>query len=286
MRVLVLLLCPLLVLQTEATDWSKIKNMDLKIYDGDTARNEQSAEGRIVGGQEAERHQFPYQVGIIVDDTYLCGGSMITNSVVLTAAHCTYKYSEFVVHLAAQNIMDEGEADRQIVTANHTVTHEAWNADLLHNDIALVFLPSPVSGVGIELSRLPAFSQENFTYSGEIARVSGWGKISDEQIFPNPELKYADVMIAANETDCNIYGTRFVASTMVCVDPELSTGNICNGDSGGPLVYYETDGLPTLIGVVSYGNSDGCESPKPVVFTQVSAYLDWLQINAGVTIQP
>ncbi|KAF4517253.1 hypothetical protein B566_EDAN011637 [Ephemera danica] len=50
------------------------------------------AESRIIGGSPATKHQFPYQVAIITNDQAFCGGSLISSTAVLTAAHCTNKY--------------------------------------------------------------------------------------------------------------------------------------------------------------------------------------------------
>ncbi|KAF4517250.1 hypothetical protein B566_EDAN011634 [Ephemera danica] len=77
----------LFVLGTQATNWNSIVSKRLLVNDNGKTH----PEARIVNGTQAERHQFPYHVGVMVDNAYLCGGSMITNSVVLTAAHCTYK---------------------------------------------------------------------------------------------------------------------------------------------------------------------------------------------------
>jgi secreted trypsin-like serine protease len=58
------------------------------------------------------------------------------------------------------------------------------------------------------------------------------------------------------------------------------------GDSGGPLAFIEDDGIPTLIGVVSFGAAAGCEIGLPAGYTRTSSFLDWIAYNSRVEIRP
>jgi secreted trypsin-like serine protease len=101
----------------------------------------------------------------------------------------------------------------------------------------------------------------------------------------NDELKFTDVNIITN-SECAQYFGPLITANMVCVDTNGGTESPCNGDSGGPLVITESDGLPTEVGIVSFGSGAGCESGAPGVFARVASYLDWIETNTGVTIRP
>jgi secreted trypsin-like serine protease len=100
------------------------------------------------------------------------------------------------------------------------------------------------------------------------------------------ELKFVDLNIITNTECAQYFGPFGITANMLCADTNGGSLATCNGDSGGPLVVTESDGLPTEVGIVSFGTSLGCESGYPEVYARVTRYLDWLETNAGVTIRP
>jgi Trypsin len=101
------------------------------------------------------------------------------NTILSTNQNLSCRYINIEVHLGAQEIYDEAEPNRQIfVTRNYTV-HQNFNEDTLDNDIAVVRMIQGVTGTGISTVRLPSRSQVGTTFTGERARVSGWGRVSD-----------------------------------------------------------------------------------------------------------
>ncbi|XP_059479415.1 brachyurin-like [Neocloeon triangulifer] len=272
--------CLLLVVTSQAADWAKVKPVYRSRH---TLRH--AVRSKIIGGDFATPGQFPYQVGLFLDGSGFCGGSLIKDDVILTAAHCAQGTRTFEAHLGAQNIYDETEANRLIVTSTTGVVHENYQASSINNDIAIVKLPAPVAGNGVGVVRLPAGIQVGETFNGVSARVSGWGRTSDSVSGISPELKFVDVTVIDNSVCRASYG-NIITDTKICVDTLGGTAGTCNGDSGGPLVVQEVDGIYTEIGIVSFGSSAGCESGYPAAFTRVSEYLPWLETNAGVTIRP
>ena len=99
------------------------------------------------------------------------------------------------------------------------------------------------------------------------------------------ELKFVDVNIMPNSQCRNFFGAD-INELKICIDTNGGIEGVCNGDSGGPMVVNESDGIPTEIGLVSFGSSLGCESGWPGVFTRVSEYVDWIAANGNVTIRP
>ncbi|KAF4520238.1 hypothetical protein B566_EDAN009963 [Ephemera danica] len=318
-----LLTCLALVAVVQAVDWANVKP---KVqYVTPVGHSKSKGEGRIIGGSQSEVHQFPYQVGLFMDGLYFCGGSVLSDTIIMTAAHCAEGTGQFEVHLGAQNIYQNNEPDHQVVFTRDYTVHAMWNAQTINNDIAFIRLEAPVSGPGIGIIRLPSRSQQQDTFAGSIATVSGWGAVSDTDTGLSSQLKFANVTVISNSECYIIYGST-INDNKICTDTAGGTQGTCFGDSGGPLAIYEADGLPTQIGIVSFVASAGCESGFPdgltrgdsggplaiyeadglptqigiVSFvasagcesgfpdglTRVTYYLDWLEFNAGIPIRP
>ena len=100
---------------------------------------------RIVGGTEATPHSYPWMAALFVDDQWFCGGSLISDEWVLTAAHCAKDASEMKVSLGAHNVREEAEEGRIELVTRDFFTHEKYSQITLHNDLALVHLPEKVN---------------------------------------------------------------------------------------------------------------------------------------------
>ncbi|XP_044764192.1 chymotrypsin-like [Coccinella septempunctata] len=229
---------------------------------------------RIIGGNEAIPHSIGYQVGIRIEQseiTTFCGGSLITSSYVLTAAHCLRDVVSLEVILGAHNISKREWVQVRLTPKNYTI-HPEWDLAHLTNDIALIKLPKPVkTGLFIKTVALP--KGDNDDYSGDTALLSGWGMTKYNDTIPST-LQYATSTILSNK-DCRKiepFG-KVIEDTHLCLS---SRGRIssCDGDSGGPLV---VEGVQ--VGVVSFTIKQ-CKLTKPSVFTRVSKYLDWIEANS------
>ncbi|XP_071053395.1 brachyurin-like [Onthophagus taurus] len=233
---------------------------------------------RIVGGYEAARNSIPYQAGLFITTpagTFFCGGSLISPTTILTAAHCVDGASSVQVRLGAHSV-SAVESTQVRITSERFTVHSGWDADTLFNDIALVHLPeaAPINE-NIQTIQLPSGDTSDF--AGVSARVSGWGKDSDQAAGISPVLRYVFAPVITNSECSNTFGW-YITSGHVCI---RGTGGIgsCSGDSGGPLV---VDGVQ--IGVVSFGAAAGCELGYPSAFTRVTSFLDWISSNSDVLI--
>merc|ERR1712037_742312 len=241
------------------------------------------AAGRIVGGIEAEEHEWPWQVALFIDDAWFCGGSIISENYILTAAHCVDGASYFDVMAGAHNVRESSEPNRVEVTSYNGWTHPMWNSNDLSGDLALVELPSPLPmNDYISASCLPATGETPAV--GSLVTVTGWGKPSDSAGGISPVLREVRDIPVITNADCNaVYG--IVGDGVVCIDTAGGRGS-CNGDSGGPLVQKASGKAAgdkwTQVGIVSFGASAGCEVGMPAGFTRTEYYLDWIKSETGM----
>ncbi|KAF4527181.1 hypothetical protein B566_EDAN006107 [Ephemera danica] len=275
--VLVLVLCVTVV---QSLEWAKLK----RHYETRPILRQRPSDvdSRIIGGTIARRHQFPHHVGVVLDRVGFCSGSHIAPNIVITVAHCARGASIFDVIFGAQNIDYSDEPDRQEVRTTDVTMHPDWNYNMINNDIAVLVLPVPVSGTGVAPALVPRWSQQSETFLGQMATVSGWGKVSNAG-GSSSELRYVNLTVISN-SECFLTFGDLINESKLCVDTEGGIVGVCGGDSGGPLVVYEQDGQPCQIGIVSFGG-DGCESGEPAVFTRLTSYLGWLE-TFGVTVRP
>nr|AYV99595.1 venom polypeptide [Dolopus genitalis] len=245
---------------------------------------------RITGGQNAQPNQFPYQVGLKLTKfikglpfSAWCGGSLISNKVVLTAAHCLLNSNGGMIYLGAHNRSKPTENGRAMVKVwkSNYILHENYD-DFLHtDDIALIVLPQKVQLTDkIKVINMPQSSK--FDVTGRIAIVSGWGRTGDRKNSTTNILRFADQRIMPDDYCMKPYG--IILPSQICVD--TSNGkSACQGDSGGPLAIEDSKGSNTVVGLTSYGKVYGCEKGYPVIFTRVSFYLNWIHEKTGIPVQ-
>merc|ERR1712042_275677 len=239
--------------------------------------------GKIVGGFEAEEHEWPWIVALFIDDMWFCGGALISDEFVLTAAHCAEDASRFDILAGAHNVREDSEPDRVEITSYNGWTHPQWDSNTLSNDIALIELPSPLSfNDYIKPSCMPMAGDT--ADPNELVTCTGWGKPSDSAGGISPVLRMVEDRPIITNSECNaIYG--IVGSGVVCIDTTGGKGT-CNGDSGGPLnMKYEVTKAGQKwkqVGIVSFGASAGCEVGYPAGFSRVEYYLDWISSETGM----
>merc|ERR1711936_845361 len=238
---------------------------------------------RIVGGFEAEPNQWPWQVALFIDNAWFCGGALISENYVLTAAHCADGASYFDIMAGAHNVRAASEPNRAEVTSFNGWTHPQWDDSTLANDIALIELPSPMSfNDYIKPSCLPTAGDT--ADPKETVTCKGWGKPSDSAGGISPVLRCVDDIPVMSNAECNaVYG--IVGDGIVRIDTTGGRGT-CNGDSGGPLDMMgdmKAAGQQwKQVGVTSFGASAGCEAGLPAGFTRTEYYLDWIMSETGM----
>lgn len=239
----------------------------------------QTTSNMIIKGTTGFPRQFPYQVLLNINTKsgqFYCGGSILNNQWIVTAAHCVFDARSIIVNLGAHAYHGYSESERLTLRSTKWIHHERYNDDSLQNDIALIKLPEPIKFTRfIKAIRLP--KKNSGTFEGRWVNASGWGKTSDS-IWAGPAqlLQHAKLQVISNyecsKTFDNIYSTTLCAQG-------ANYQSTCRGDSGGPLVLNRN----ILVGLSSFGWKS-CTAGKPNGFTRVTSYLDWISKNTGILV--
>lgn len=238
------------------------------------------SDGRIVGGSSASMRERPYQTFVLLGDyqfphRFLCGGTIISDMFVLSAAHCT-----------------EGQTPggSSVVTGMSTITtpipsknqqplqnifdHPDYDSDWLQNDISLIELKCKLTfSETVYPACLP--SHDMCLGNLEPVVVSGYGATTERgDKSSGKQLNQVMVpMVSKNNCDLTIYGVNY---TVAFCAGGVQGYDSCQGDSGGPLVFQDKNKVATVYGVVSWGY--GCaRKGYPGVYTRTSNYLQWIE---------
>ncbi|XP_076387745.1 vitellin-degrading protease [Megachile rotundata] len=225
-----------------------------------------SLQPRIIGGQNTSIDKYPYQVSVQARNSHICGGSLISDQFVLTAAHCVY--GEFFKDIRIRMKSSYTQKDGVLISNVKIMWHNLYRDNSADYDIALIKLPTPVKDVKpIKLADASANVPD-----GSNAVVTGWGRQAANG--PTAAILQVATVPTINWNVCKKKFAEYklqVTERMICASNLNVVKNVCQGDSGGPLVFKGVQ-----IGIVSWG--DGCINRAFYgVYTRVSALNSWIQ---------
>ncbi|KAI4458505.1 polyserase-related [Holotrichia oblita] len=131
------------------------------------------ANDRIVGGQEVDIADYPYQVALYVDGELSCGGSIVNEHLVVTAAHCIHENHSYAIRVGSSSYKHGGEVYQ--IDPNNIIAHEKFDSNITDYDIALLRVSQSLLSKNsiAKAVKLPVSGQK--TDAGVLAKVSGWG---------------------------------------------------------------------------------------------------------------
>ncbi|XP_055849976.1 trypsin 5G1-like isoform X2 [Episyrphus balteatus] len=230
-------------------------------------------DGRIVGGEAITIDENPIQISLQRSGSHSCGGSLISERYVLTAAHCAVgvKASSLTIRIGSSFYASGGRK----VQVTKTNCHPQYNAATIDYDFCVLELEDwDPTGLTYGFAKLPEAGQD--VADGTLLRVTGWGNTQNS--YESRSQLRSTIVPKTNQDECSraykSYGG--VTPRMICAGLKEGGKDACQGDSGGPLM--EDD---ILVGIVSWGY--GCAVANyPGVHSRVASVRDWIKSVSGI----
>ncbi|XP_053341159.1 transmembrane protease serine 13b [Clarias gariepinus] len=231
---------------------------------------------RIIGGDEADPGQWPWQVSLHFQGSHVCGGSVISQDFIVSAAHC-FPSDPPAWQVPANWRVYLGVESQYMLPAPQYIAdiiiHELYNPNTHDNDIALLKLTQPINFTGmVQPVCLPAYDQ--VVLADTECWTTGFGTTEEGEDHGSIQLMEVEVEII-DRSLCNTAYKGLISNDMLCAGDMNGGKDACQGDSGGPLVCQDDDGHWYLYGVTSWGIGCGRVN-RPGVYTDVHSYVAWI----------
>lgn len=238
---------------------------------------------RIIYGRKAQENRYPWFVSLLIRTGHgygSCGGSLINDRYILTAAHCLAESPnpvDIIAMLGANTLNEriyEGVGQIKLQVESYIV-HENYRKQTskMDDDVALIKLKNAIQfNDRLNPICLPNFSQHSNLFAYGFGRQNvGNGELTIANYLNEVDLDEVD------NTTCtyNYWGYKYLPEKEICAG---TNGGVCQGDSGGPLS-TRYNGNVYQVGVVSFG-SPGCGIlgvMKPDIYERVTAHNSWIE---------
>ncbi|XP_075972531.1 trypsin-like [Anticarsia gemmatalis] len=260
------------VIEADAEATDNVQNTDGQELDVELEAACPELSGQIIGGRATSVNRHPYQVSMVINGNSFCGGFIISQDYVMTAAHCVQNTAPARIRLRVGST--RRDSGGRIVRVANVVVHPQYGRPRFDNDIAVLRLARPLTfDANIQPIRLPAIRQ-----AVPLVRltVTGWGLTAPGGRRIPRTMMEANVPVVPHWL-CRLSYGESLTNNMFCGGHFLIGGvSSCQGDSGGPAVFRGT-----AFGVVSFAR--GCALPlSPTVFTNIASLRNWVTENTGV----
>ncbi|XP_066950399.1 trypsin-1-like [Macrobrachium rosenbergii] len=239
---------------------------------------------KVVGGENAAYGDHPWQVEFEIykhslkDFEHHCGGAVISDKHVLTAAHCVSGINKGDLRVKAGDYnLRLKDQDEQMFAVDSWRVHPNFRTSGIFSDDVAVVKISPQRGSGFQMSRFVSpvcLPSKSVSYTDRYkCQVTGWGLTDPSNDSSKANiLQSAEVPLLSDQLCKELYDN--FSPGMMCAGYVAGKIDACNGDSGGPLV-CDIHGQHTLFGVVSWG-VECAKERLPGIYSSTQYYLDWI----------
>ncbi|KAJ2488316.1 hypothetical protein IWW37_004897 [Coemansia sp. RSA 2050] len=247
---------------------------------------------RIIAGTVVANGKYPFAVRLNIQrglDEYLCGGALLLNNYVVTAAHCLVDSDTNAIaepHTVSVCYGSNSVLEQTCTPALNVTVHRRYNPETISNDIAMLKISPVVLKTG-SVETVPV-------YTGQLAEkqtltTMGWGKTSNNSTDLPTTLMSVDIMIGTTK-ECRVANSDYSSPNgpEVCSANALTPGkDSCQGDSGSPTI-ISSNGAVYLAAVTSSGtdpsnpgSADCATSDGLAFYTHVNYFMSFISLTTG-----
>ncbi|XP_065513344.1 granzyme A-like [Caloenas nicobarica] len=232
----------------------------------------------IIGGNEVAPHSRPFMALISgANGKPMCGGALIKENWVLTAAHCKVEGGKVTLGVHSQSAREREKQDFQIAKL---IRHPCYCFSCNENDIMLLQLRKRAK-LNKAVQVIPLPTSDDDPKPGTICTVAGWGQTRKNPRSLSDTLREVNLTVISRHTcnDKNHYkNDPVITDNMICAGATNGGKDSCSGDSGGPLRCNNV-----MRGITSFGKANKCgAADSPGVYTRLTKqYLQWIRKTIG-----